>query len=204
MLVDAELVSGRWQPEVLARRTEDATYTTRTLGPAWGPFFPAVALQERSTHEYPWPGGERWWADYAEPVDRFVEMASLLLEACTSLEPGVDQTESWSLRHGLPTRGQQVFHSLLQSVRPMLHRTSDGEWNGWWRTKSLLATYAMMAYLDILAGKRTLACDTCSKPYVSGAYQARYCSDRCRNTALKRAYRSRLRERSSGGIEPSV
>jgi hypothetical protein len=29
----------------------------------------------------------------------------------------------------------------------------------------------------------------------SGAYQARYCSDRCRNRALKRAFRERDRDR---------
>jgi hypothetical protein len=32
------------------------------------------------------------------------------------------------------------------------------------------------------------------RPFVSGVYQARYCSDRCRNRALKRAYRERLRD----------
>ena len=29
----------------------------------------------------------------------------------------------------------------------------------------------------------------------SGAYQARYCSDRCRNRALKRAFRERHHDR---------
>jgi hypothetical protein len=191
-LVAPELVQGRWRPEVLTRRSEDAAYTTRLLGHAWGPFFPAVTPEDRSTHEYPWPGGERWWMEYAEPVDRFLDASNVLLEALTTLEAGFDPNESWAVGHlGLPTRGQIALHSLLQGVRPMLHRSSDGDWIGGWRTKSLLATYAMMAYLDILAGKRILACDTCGKPYVSGAYQARYCSDRCRNTALKRAYRSR-------------
>jgi hypothetical protein len=204
-LVRPELVAGRWRPEILARSTEDAAYTSRMLGPAWGAFFPAVSPDERSTHEYPWPAGERWWAEYAEPVERFLEAGSLLLEVLTTLEPGVDPKESWAARHGgVPTRGQIALHSLLQSVRPTLHRSSDGDWTGGWRTKSLLSTYAMMAYLDVLAGKRILSCDTCGKPYVSGAYQARYCSDRCRNTALKRAYRSRRRERNDESAEPGV
>jgi len=163
-----------------------------------------VAPEERSTREYPWPGSERWWADYAEPVDRFLEVVDLLLEALTTLEPGVDPNESWPVKQGgAPTRGQITLHSLLQSVRPMLLRSSDGNWTGGWRTKSLLPTYAMMVYLDVLAGKRILACDTCGKPYVSGAYQARYCSDRCRNTALKRAYRSRRREITNELADPN-
>jgi hypothetical protein len=51
----------------------------------------------------------------------------------------------------------------------------------------------MMAYLDLTNGKRVLLCDEDGRPFVSGAYQARYCSDRCRNRALKRAYRQRHR-----------
>jgi hypothetical protein len=39
-----------------------------------------------------------------------------------------------------------------------------------------------------------MLCDEDSRPFVSGAYQARYCSDRCRNRALKRAFRERHRD----------
>ena len=53
----------------------------------------------------------------------------------------------------------------------------------------------MMAYLDLTSGKRVLLCDEGGRPFVSGAYQARYCSDRCRNRALKRAFRERHRDR---------
>ena len=45
-----------------------------------------------------------------------------------------------------------------------------------------------MAYLDLTSGKRVLLCDEDGRPFVSGAYQARYCSDRCSNRALKRAF----------------
>ena len=34
----------------------------------------------------------------------------------------------------------------------------------------------MMAYLDLTSGKRVLLCDEDGRPFVSGAYQARYCS----------------------------
>src|SRR5260370_30428211 len=55
----------------------------------------------------------------------------------------------------------------------------------------------MMAYLDITDDKRILDCDEDLRPFVSGAYQARYCSERCRRRAIKRAYRHRLRERAA-------
>jgi hypothetical protein len=35
------------------------------------------------------------------------------------------------------------------------------------------------------------------RPFVSGADQARSCSDRCRKRALKRAYRERHRDREA-------
>ena len=53
----------------------------------------------------------------------------------------------------------------------------------------------MMAYLDLTSGKRVLLCDEDGRPFVSGAYQARYCSMRCQARAVKRAYRERHRER---------
>lgn len=54
-----------------------------------------------------------------------------------------------------------------------------------------------MAYLDLTSGKRLLRCDEDGRPFVSGAYQARYCSERCRNRVLKRAYRERHRDREA-------
>ncbi len=61
----------------------------------------------------------------------------------------------------------------------------------------------MMAYLDLTSGKRVLLCDEDGRPFVSGAYQARYCSDRCRNRALKRAYRERHREQDPAADDDS-
>ena len=204
-LVPPQLVSERWRPEVLARPPALGAYVTRPLASAWGPFFPKVAPDQRATYRYPWPGSERWWSEYAEPLDRFLEAASLFYAALTGLEHELDGDKATARAHyGLPTRGQVVLHELLQGVRPMLLRSADGNWTGAWRSKSLVASYAMMAYLDLLDGKRILACEVCGKPYVSGAYQARYCSDRCRNTALKRKYRSRQRQRDDSGLRPEA
>ena len=58
-----------------------------------------------------------------------------------------------------------------------------------------MITITWMAYLDLTSGKRVLLCDEDRRPVVSGAYQARYCSDHCRNRALKHAFRERHRDR---------
>ena len=55
----------------------------------------------------------------------------------------------------------------------------------------------MMAYLDLTSGWRVLQCDEDRRPFVSRAYQARYCSLRCQARAIKRAHRERLRARGA-------
>jgi hypothetical protein len=42
-----------------------------------------------------------------------------------------------------------------------------------------LASLALMASLDPTGAKRVLLCDKDGRPFVSGADQARSCSDRC-------------------------
>jgi hypothetical protein len=54
-----------------------------------------------------------------------------------------------------------------------------------------------MALLDLTERRRVLTCRTCGRVFVSAAYQALYCSERCRSTAQKRAYRARIRRRAS-------
>ena len=96
------------------------------------------------------------------------------------------------------------MYSLLAGVQPAIgDMTPDLRYRRAWRAKSLLASFDMMAYLDITDDKRILVCDEDQRPFVSGAYQARYCSERCRRRAIKRAYRQRVRERVAKGNEPS-
>jgi hypothetical protein len=93
---------------------------------------------------------------------------------------------------------ERAFASLAAGARPMLAVGPTGLTRAW-RAKSLLGAFAAMAWLDLTGRGRIADCDECGRPYVSGAYQARYCSPRCRNTALKRAYRARLRRRNGHG-----
>src|SRR5262249_12488386 len=93
---------------------------------------------------------------------------------------------------------ERAFASLAAGARPALLLGPTGPTRGW-RTKSLLGAFAAMAGLDLTGRGRAADCAACGRPGVGGAYQARYCSARCRNTAVKRAYRARLRRRNGHG-----
>jgi hypothetical protein len=59
-----------------------------------------------------------------------------------------------------------------------------------WVPSSLLASLAAMMLEDLTYGL-ALECPGCGLPFVSGAYQAKFCSVRCRWAEQKRAARGR-------------
>ena len=82
-----------------------------------------------------------------------------------------------------PDNTASALRCYLASVQQWSPRAANLGRTGAFHSKSLLASLAMMAYLDLTSGKRVLLCDEDGRPFVSGACQARYCSDRCRNRA---------------------
>jgi hypothetical protein len=46
---------------------------------------------------------------------------------------------------------------------------------------------------DVTFGRATLLCPRCQSPFVSGAYQARYCSPACRQCQQKRNVREKAK-----------
>ena len=135
---------------------------------------------------------------YAEPATTILSMGVFLLDTLQKLNPDYLRGERF-IDFALRTaEADRRLYSLLTGVQPAVgEMTPDLRYRRAWRTKSLLASLAMMAYLDITDDKRILVCDEDLRPFVSGAYQARYCSERCRRRAIKRAYRQRLRERAA-------
>ncbi len=190
---------GRPRSEVLLRPIGRNEFQVLPLEEAWGPFLPDVPPEQRAERPYAWPATEAWWPLYAEPVDRFLAAAGVLSEAITTLGAELDEErEPWEDWMQRVETARALLGSLLRGISPTLIRNAPGEpWEQAFRSKSLLASYALMAYLDLLDGKRILACPVCGRPFATSAYQARYCSERCRNTATKRAYRHRLRERAA-------
>jgi hypothetical protein len=196
-LVPPELVPDElWgPPSVLCRAIDDASWATLPIERAWGPFFPDVDEKDRRGHFYPPPLSDVFWTSYGEPLSAFLEAATLFSETLQNLDA---EARDDSPPHALDVEhrrrlANRNFFSLLSGCHPALARDDRGGRTRAFHSKSLLASLAMMAYLDLTSGKRVLLCDEDGRPFVSGAYQARYCSDRCRNRALKRAYRERHR-----------
>lgn len=196
-LVPTSLQPELWGPPcVLGRSLGEGAWGTLPLGAAWGSFFPDVPSAEQDTYAYPLPLTEGFWQSYGEPVEAFLSAAALFSETVQGLDPEVREGEDALAYVRRRAAADRAYFCLTAGVHPSFEVAADGGYSRAWRAKSLLASFAMMAYLDLTSGKRILACDVCAKPFVSGAYQARYCSARCRNTAMKRSYRGRLRERA--------
>jgi hypothetical protein len=197
-LVPPEQVPASLQPPlVLGRTLGEGAWLTQALGAAWGPYFPDVPADEQQTHAYPLPLTDAFWDAYAEPLEAFLGVATLFSDTLHDLGPELREDEEAGAYVRRRERAERAFFSLAASVHPAFGEDPPGRYARAWQTKSLLASYAMMAYLDLTAGKRVRACEEDGRPFVSGAHQARYCSDRCRQRAVKRAYRQRLRERAA-------
>ena len=173
-LVPRALALDEWgAPSVLRRALADASWATTPIEHAWAPFFPDVAERARRDHAYPVPLSEAFWQAYAEPVDTFVRAADLLYQALVTLgDPDASDKFDFDLDH---PRGQahRALFSLLDGCTPALARDPQGKHRRAFHAKSLLASLAMMAYLDLTSGWRVLQCDEDGRPFVSRAYQAR-------------------------------
>jgi hypothetical protein len=196
-VVPRQLLPDHWGlPTVLRRAIGDASWLMVPIERAWGPFFPALPEQERRDHFYPVPLSDAFWLDYAEPLSTFLETATLFSETLQSLDAEIhsgDGDDGGHADHHRPEAHRALFSFRAGGTPALTDQRRDGSRTRAFHSKSLLATLAMMAYLDLTNGKRVLLCDEDGRPFVSGAYQARYCSERCRNRALKRAYRQRHR-----------
>jgi hypothetical protein len=197
-LVAADLYAGHWpEPLALMHMVRDDGWATLPLAEAWGPFFPHVPPSERTSYAYPVPESDAFWMIYSEPVGWFLGAASQLRGAVLDLsaDPVAADESALDFVYRIDTAAR-ALHTLLSPVQPSLTVGSDGEFRQAWRTRSLLSSFALMALLDLTERRRVLTCTTCGRVFVSGAYQARYCSERCRGTAQKRAYRARARHRN--------
>jgi hypothetical protein len=154
------------------------------LSTTWERFFPGVSPKERSTYAYPMPISDQFWRRYGEPLDAFLDAAQALRDALrdTDTIDGKPRTE----------RGLAALNALVAPIGPSIVR-EDGHFRQQWRCPSLLASFAMMALLDLTGERRVRACEVCGSTFVSAVSRARYCSVRCRRRAEQRVYRRRRR-----------
>jgi hypothetical protein len=167
------------------------------LARALAPFFPETETDYAETFAYPIPLSPAFWRAYAEPVHAFIESAQLLSLALRLLDEARFPREPDDDPAHIARLGLRRLNGLVSPLSPSLHFI-DGELRQRWASPSLLASYAMMALLD-LEGRRIRACAECGRVFATDAYQTRYCTPAHANRARKRKHRSRLSARPADG-----
>ena len=197
-LVPSDIVPREWpRPHVVLHGLDKAECEEQPLSKTWAKFFPDVPQDQRETYLYPVPRSEEFWRLYAEPVDAFFEAANVLQQAVEGLsyaKPVAAASEDDDRRLLL---GMKRLHVLAAPASPVIIPQDDGSFEQRWIAPSLLASLAMMVLQD-LTGNRALTCEVCGAPFLSSAYQGRYCSKTCGHTARKRRQRARKKEKSRG------
>ena len=161
------------------------------FGKTWARFFPSVPLDQRESYRYPLPLTQEFWALYHEPIEEFIRTAALLEAPLTTLAKDRETGPGFTIRS--VDNYALAIHELneyVETVRWHLRQTPNGMVQQW-TSPSLFASLVLMALQDVAGAKRPKICLTCSGLFVSPAYQARYCSVRCRHTMNKRTYRTR-------------
>ncbi|OFW22840.1 MAG: hypothetical protein A3H27_08160 [Acidobacteria bacterium RIFCSPLOWO2_02_FULL_59_13] len=145
---------------------------------AWGHYFPDNRTGDSDDAVNHRPDQELFWYDYSEPLDEFLLAAARFVKITTEASVG-NQNALSSLQ------------DLVSPITPGIERFGNEKPRLKWLSPSLLASFAMMFALDLTQGYRVLACEVCGRLFSSSSNRVKFCSSRCRNTAQKRAYRTR-------------
>jgi len=192
---------------VVLHRLERHGLDQEPFGRYWGDFFPSVTDTAKEAFQYPRPLSPEFWELYAEPIQVFVDTAILfrrilgwlyLLWGSTVERDNYRLGELLELFGGLEAgRPRDVLgelEAMIGGTAPAIFRDERGDFHVTSRFPSLIAALAMMIAKDLEDGRRPRLCEECDTPFLTAAYQTRYCSLRCRNTAQKRRSRSKKRE----------
>ena len=170
------------------------------LDRTWSSYFPGIDPSEAMTFNYPIPLQDKFWALYAEPVHEFIEVAHVLRDAALTLGQWKDRRFEGK-EFKLEVQASAHWLAILSgTVSPVIAARKDGKLTEHWVSTSLLAALAMMAHLDLTGRHRVIRCANlnCGHLFVQAAYQAEYCSLKCREAAQKRRYRARKKEARNG------
>ena len=169
------------------------------FGKTWARFFPAVPRDQCESYPYPPPLSQEFWALYQEPVEDFFCTAAELARVLTALATGGAAVSDRQARPNAVDDDALAIHALnayVSTVRWCLAPTQDGMVQRW-ASPSFFASLAMMILQDVAGKTRPRICRTCGRVFVSSAYQARYCSPRCRHTMNKRVFRRKAARKQS-------
>ena len=173
--------------------------TVESLGQTWATFFPTIPASERESYPYPKPTTAAFWQLYQEPVKTFFDNATLLERAMTTLAKGrgtfangaisdSSKVDDYALAiHDLNSYAGTIRWSLTEENGAFVQR---------WASPALFASLAMMVLQNLAGGQTVRTCRTCGGVFMSSAYQAQYCSTRCRQTMNKRTVRRKARTKN--------
>jgi hypothetical protein len=181
------------RPNAIVQGLRSPVLEVEPISKTWARFFPETPLRDRETFAYPQPLTESFWKLYAEPLHDFLSAARALRELLSALriQKSARLREAHAaLTGGLPT----VINALVAPVGLCAQEKRSSIGSISLVSGSLFASLALMLLEDLLRG-RALQCP-CGKLFVSKAYQARYCSKRCRWRFEQRNFRKRSALRS--------
>jgi hypothetical protein len=170
-------VSPILEPRAIVQPLRGVGLAVEPLTKTWARFFPDVPVGERDTFAYPEPLADSFWESYAEPLQDFLSGARALRELLIAIR--VQRTSGPQADHAALSGGLPIVVSALAAPAGLgAELGKPGRIGLNWVGNSLLASLTMML-LEDLSGGRALQCQ-CGQLFVSHAYQARYCSRRCR------------------------
>lgn len=179
-------------PGVLLEDLKGEKIADQAFSEEWAKYFPSIPDDERVNYPYPEPLTKEFWQLYAEPLSEFAGAVRLLRNTLDGLRTTPNEHSSTQETQETQEFGSARHHldALTSSVVPFLS-VGESHLELRFSCKSLLATFALMAMLDITGGERLDRCMTCGRFFTSKSPIARYCSSACRQTAQKRAQRER-------------
>lgn len=195
LVSEADRPTGWPVPHAIIRNVSENTFEEEPLSKTWARFFPSVPESDKDDFNYPGPLSERFWRLYAEPVHDFLDAARSLRSALRALGQMKPYEEASDEERREIVGGRDTLHSLTRSVSPTIALLEDGSIRQEWIAPSLLASLGMMALQDLSEDRRIRSCTACGSIFLTSAYQAQYCSPRCRNRAQKQRHRERVRAR---------
>jgi transposase len=181
-------VGGR-KASVLLHGLNDLDLVEETPDKTWSKFFPSVEFEKRNTYAYPPPYTDEFCHLYAERLSFFCNAALLFADAVTHVASARASHVDLESEQALET-----INLWRRPISAILEWNAKGTPEQGWHTPSLLASFAEMLAQDVTFGRATLLCPCCQFPFVSGAYQARYCSPACRQRHQKRNVRKQAKE----------
>lgn len=174
------------QPTAIVQPIVGSTISVERLSTTWARFFPDVPEEAQETFPYPEPLTEPFWEVYGEPLDEFLSGARALQD----LLNGIKMQRERRLREFQTFTGGPfaMADSLVAPMGLGVRISPSGRVDLNFVGNSLLATLTVMLLEDLSRGK-ALQCP-CGQLFVSSAYQAHYCSKRCRWRFEQRQFRS--------------